>query len=392
MTINRRVLLGAAFLMATSAIGPGFLTQTAVFTSQLGASFGFAILISIILDIGAQLNIWRIITVSGMRAQDIGNAVFSGLGTTVSILVVFGGLAFNIGNVAGCGLGLNALLGLDARVGAVVSGVLAILLFLVRDAGKAMDRFAQLLGFVMIVLTLYVAIIARPPLLEAVQRSVLPAEIDVITIVTLVGGTVGGYITFAGGHRLLDAGLTGMEAVPEVSRSAITGIMVTGAMRVLLFLAALGVVAKDITPDAANPPASIFHHAAGQVGLRMFGMVMWAAAVTSVVGASYTSISFLRTLHPRIDASQRTAIVSFIALATIAFLILGRPVKTLIIVGALNGMILPLALAAILLAAHRSKIVGQYRHPYSLTLFGALVVLVMTAMSVYTIIRVLGSL
>lgn len=392
MAINRRVLLGAAFLMATSAIGPGFLTQTAVFTGQLGASFGFAILVSIILDVGAQLNIWRIIAVSGMRAQDIGNAVFPGLGTTVSVLVVFGGLAFNIGNVAGCGLGLNALLGLDPRVGAVASGIFAILLFLVRDAGKAMDRFAQMLGFVMIALTLYVAIIARPPLLEAVQKSVLPAEIDILTIVTLVGGTVGGYITFAGGHRLLDAGLTGIDALPSVSRSAITGIMVTGAMRVLLFLAALGVVAKGITPDAANPPASIFQHAAGQVGLRMFGMVMWAAAVTSVVGASYTSISFLRTLHPRIDASQRAAIISFITLATIAFLVLGRPVKTLIIAGALNGMILPLALAAVLLAAHRSSIVREYKHPVWLTAFGVLVVVVMTAMSVYTIIRALGSL
>ena len=31
-------LLGAAFLMATSAIGPGFLTQTATFTGQYQAS------------------------------------------------------------------------------------------------------------------------------------------------------------------------------------------------------------------------------------------------------------------------------------------------------------------------------------------------------------------
>jgi Mn2+/Fe2+ NRAMP family transporter len=385
--MNRRVLLGAAFLMATSAIGPGFLTQTAVFTAQLAASFGFAILVSIILDIGAQLNIWRIIAVSGLRAQDIGNAVLPGLGTTVSILVVIGGLAFNIGNVAGCGLGLQALLGLDPRVGAIVSGVIAVLLFVVRDAGKAMDLFAQVLGFVMILLTIYVAIVARPPLLEAVQRSVAPTQIDVLTIVTLVGGTVGGYITFAGGHRLLDAGFSGVEALPSVSRSAITGILVTGTMRVLLFLAALGIVAQGITPDPANPPASIFQHAAGQVGLRVFGVVMWAAAITSVVGASYTSISFLRTLHPRIDRSQRTAIISFIALATIAFLIVGRPVKTLIVVGALNGMILPLALGSILLAAHRTDIVRDYKHPRWMTTFGALVVIVMSAMSVYTMIR-----
>ena len=77
-TSNRSVLIGAAFLMATSAIGPGFLTQTAVFTQQLGASFGFVILISVILDIVAQLNIWRIITVAGQPAQDIANKVFRG--------------------------------------------------------------------------------------------------------------------------------------------------------------------------------------------------------------------------------------------------------------------------------------------------------------------------
>jgi Mn2+/Fe2+ NRAMP family transporter len=40
------VLLGAAFLMATSSIGPGFLTQTTVFTGKLMASFGFVILMS----------------------------------------------------------------------------------------------------------------------------------------------------------------------------------------------------------------------------------------------------------------------------------------------------------------------------------------------------------
>jgi Mn2+/Fe2+ NRAMP family transporter len=387
VSMNRRVVLGAAFLMATSAIGPGFLTQTAVFTAQLGASFGFAILLSIILDIGAQLNIWRVLTVSGMRAQDIGNAVLPGLGTLVSVLVVLGGLAFNIGNIAGCALGLHALFGMDARIGAALSCAIAILLFVVRDAGKAMDRFAQLLGLLMIVLTLYVAVSAQPPLLEAAYRSVLPSQLDVLVIVTLVGGTVGGYITFAGGHRLIDAGVTGIAALPAVSRGAVTGITVTAFMRVLLFLAALGVVGQGFQLDAANPPASVFQHAAGALGLRLFGLVMWSAAVTSVVGASYTSVSFMRTWHPRIDAMHRVAIIGFISIATLLFLWIGRPVKTLIAVGALNGMILPIALASILLAARNRRIVGEYRHSAWLTVFGAMVVIVMTALSVYTIVN-----
>ena len=66
---NWSVLIGAAFLMATSAIGPGFLTQTAVFTEQLGASFGFVILLSILLDAFAQLNVWRIIAVADKPAR-----------------------------------------------------------------------------------------------------------------------------------------------------------------------------------------------------------------------------------------------------------------------------------------------------------------------------------
>src|SRR5687768_5573816 len=101
---NWSILLGAAFLMATSAVGPGFLTQTTVFTQQLGASFGFVILISIVLDIGVQLNVWQVIAVAQKRAQDIANQLLPGLGVFISILIVLGGLAFNIGNIAGTSL------------------------------------------------------------------------------------------------------------------------------------------------------------------------------------------------------------------------------------------------------------------------------------------------
>src|SRR5918995_5546281 len=128
------VLLGAAFLMATSAIGPGFLTQTAVFTEQLGASFGFVILASVLLDLGAQLNIWRVIAGSGRRAQDIANGVWPGLGHTLAVLVAMGGLAFNVGNVAGAGLGLNVVLGVSVNTGALASAAIAIALFVVPRA------------------------------------------------------------------------------------------------------------------------------------------------------------------------------------------------------------------------------------------------------------------
>lgn len=293
--LDLSVLLGAAFLMATSSIGPGFLTQTTVFTQQLAASFGFVILITIILDIGAQLNVWRVIGISGKRGQDVANMVLPGLGYFVALLIVMGGLGFNIGNIAGAGMGFNVLFGIDTVTGAVISAIVAISIFIVKEAGRIMDKFTQAAGLVMIVLTLYVAVSSAPPVGEAVMKTFAPDTIDPMTIVTIVGGTVGGYITFSGGHRLIDAGITGKDALPQISRSAVTGICLTGVMRVLLFLATLGVISAGMQLDSSNPPASVFQLATGNVGYKVFGVVMWAAAISSVVGAAYTSVSFIRT-------------------------------------------------------------------------------------------------
>ena len=372
--------------MATSAVGPGFLTQTTVFTAQLKASFGFVILISVILDIFAQLNIWRVLTVTGKRAQDIANETIGGSGYVLATLVAFGGLIFNVGNIAGCGLGMNVLFGIPVWFGALISAALAIAIFLVKEAGRAMDVFVKILGIVMLILIVYVVFAAHPPLGEAVYRTFIPAEISVKLIVTLVGGTVGGYITFAGAHRLIDAGISGPEAIPEVNRSAVAGIMLTASLRVLLFLAALGVVSLGLSIDPANPPASVFQNAAGQVGYKLFGIVMWAAAITSVVGAAFTSVSFFKNFHPRIERQSNYVIVAFIVVSTLLFLTVGNPVRVLLWAGTLNGFILPIGLALVLLASRQTKVMKGYAHSAFLQIAGWLVVLIMATFSILTIV------
>lgn len=375
--------------MATSAIGPGFLTQTTVFTDKLLASFGFVILISILLDIIAQVNIWRILSVTGKRAQDIANEMIPGLGYGLAALILLGGIAFNIGNIGGCGLGIEVLTGLPNVYGAAISCGIALFIFWMKEAGNFMDAFTKILGIIMVLLTLYVAISSQPPLTDALHRSFVPLSIDAKAIVTLVGGTVGGYICFAGGHRLLDAGYKGVEAVPAVTRSAVTGICVTAVMRIVLFLAVLGVVSAGNLLDANNPPASVFKIAAGEMGYRFFGVVMWCAAITSVVGAAYTSVSFLRTFHPWIEKNYRWLITGFILLSGFIYVLIGNPVKILVTVGALNGLILPVALAVMLLVIRRKKIAG-YAHPLWLAVSGWLVVGLMTYMSFLTIKGWLG--
>ena len=363
-------MIAAVFLMATSAIGPGFITQTATFTSTLGAAFAFGILASILIDFVVQLNIWRVVTLTRMRASDLANAALPGSGYLLTVLVVIGGLFFNIGNIGGTGLGLNALVGLDPKWGGFLSALFALGLFLSRRAGVAFDRLVIVAGVVMIALTVYVAFVSSPPVGEALRQTVFPDQVDFATITTIVGGTVGGYITYAGAHRLLDKGLTGPENLDAVSRAALTGIAVTGVMRFVLFLAVLGVVASgtqiDLSGGSANPAAQAFEAAAGTMGLRLFGAILWVAALTSVIGAAYTSVSFLTVF--KADMSERTrdiATVAFIGISLVLYLVITTPpAKMLVFVGGLNGLILPIGFSIVLYAAWaRSDLMGGHRYP-----------------------------
>ncbi|GAC1374616.1 MAG: divalent metal cation transporter [Hymenobacter sp.] len=384
--------LGAAFLMANSSIGPGFLTQTTVFTQQLLTSFGFVILISVVLDVGAQLNTWRILTVSELRAQDLANRLLPGLGYFLAAMVILGGFAFNIGNIAGCGLGLNVLTGLSFEQGAIISCGVALVLFWVREIGKMLDGFTKLLGTVKILLTLGIAFSAHPPLLQALHHTLLPVKISAAAIVTIVGGTVGGYITFSGAHRLLDAGIKGPGQQAEVTRSAISGIVISTIMRFVLFLAIVGVLSHGAVLAHVYPSPCPVGTAEGQLGGRVVGVILGGAAISAGVGAAYTSVSFFKTFHPVFARYERVCISVFIVLSTGIFVLVGKPTQLLIFAGAINGLILPIALGIVLVAATSRRLMNGYRHPRWMLAAGWVVVLMMGGLSVPVLVEQVGKL
>jgi Mn2+/Fe2+ NRAMP family transporter len=113
--------------------------------------------------------------------------------------------------------------------------------------------------------------------------------------------------------------------------------------------------------------------------------VIWAAAITSVVGSAWTSVSFVRTLSRTVDRFHTLVIVGFIVTSTTVFVAVGQPIKLLVLVGALNALILPASLAAMLLASRRRDLMGEYRHPAWLAIAGIVVVIAMVGLGGYTI-------
>ncbi|MCF8999885.1 NRAMP family divalent metal transporter [Acinetobacter nectaris] len=378
-TERQWALIASIFLMATSAMGPGFLTQTATFTAKMGAAFGFGILLSIIIDYVVQQNIWRVVTLTQMRAPEVANAALPGSGYVLAVLVITGGFFFNIGNIAGAALGLNVLFGIDTKWGGVISGAIAILIFASKQATAVIDKSMIVLGIVKILLVVIVAVIVAPPVADAFHQTILPSHIDFASITTIVGGTVGGYICYSGAHRLLDKGAVGPENIKEVSNAATKGIIVVGIVRYVLFLAILGVVASgaviDLASKNANPAAQAFQYAAGTFGFKIFGLIFFAAGVSSSIGAAYTSVSFFPIFKKNISLKQRNkCTIIFLAAALLLFVIWGAtPASLLIFVGGFNGLILPIGLTLfVYVAVFRKDLIGQQGYPKWLTVLGVL--------------------
>ncbi|PIB11493.1 NRAMP family divalent metal transporter [Vibrio rotiferianus] len=379
---QKKAILSVAFLMATTSVGPGFLTQTAVFTNIYKIDMAFPVFASMFITFGIVMNLWRIVGVSGMRIQDIANKVAPGMGYVVGILLALGAVAFNFGNVSASALGIDVLTGVDTTWGALFTGVVGCLLFVVHNASKRMDEMARYLGLFMIILIAYVAMTSLPPMGETLSAAVMPTDIGSLLLptLTIVGGAVGGYYT--GAQRLVDIGLQGKENVPAIKTAAWAGISIAVVIRILLFMAVFGVIATGVTLDSTNPAADAFRQGVGEVGYFIFGLVLFVASITSVVGNSYMAISLIKTLFPIVARNEKAWCVGFIIITSLGTVTMNMPILLLMLAGLVNSIILPIVLGMMLVATRRKDIVGDYKHPAYLTLTGIAIVVVMAASSV----------
>ena len=100
-------------------------------------------------------------------------------------------------------------------------------------------------------------------------------------------------------------------------------------------------------------------------GLRIFGVVLWAAAITCVIGASYTTVSFVTSRTGTSERLRTVLVCGFIAFTTLVFVSVGTPPATLLVfAGAFNGLLLPFGIGVLLwVAARRADLLRGYTLP-----------------------------
>ena len=78
---------------------------------------------------------------------------------------------------------------------------------------------------------------------------------------------------------------------------------------------------------------------------------------------------------PFIARNENRFIIGFIALSTTVMAVSGGASRLLVAAGTVNGLILPLSLSLMLIAATKKKIIGAYRHSRFLLAAGAVIAL-----------------
>jgi Mn2+/Fe2+ NRAMP family transporter len=76
----------------------------------------------------------------------------------------------------------------------------------------------------------------------------------------------------------------------------------------------------------------------------------------------------------------------FIIASTLIFITVGKPKDLLLLAGLVNGLILPIALAVMLIAGRKLPLLKQFKYPLWMEMAGWLVVLLMGGMSVFALI------
>jgi len=74
---------------------------------------------------------------------------------------------------------------------------------------------------------------------------------------------------------------------------------------------------------------------------------------------------------------ERWCISVFIVISTGIFVWIGKPRQLLIAAGAINGLILPIALSIVLIAATKTSLMKGYKHPVWMQVAGWMVVIAM---------------
>lgn len=342
-------------VISAAFIGPGTVTTAA----QAGASFGFQLMWALTFSIAAAIVLQeaaaRITIASGKSLGGIIALRYAERGRALCVAlfaaVAFGCAAYEAGNIVGAAAGLRSLVPVARPVAALcVAFPAALLLWSGRHAliARILGVAVFLMGFAFI----YSAITGPGSAGDWLKGAVVPSVPagSLLIITGLIGTTIVPYNLF------LAAGIGKGQSVAEMRAGLAPAILIGGLISMAIVAVGAGVVGEFSYAAVADT----LRNRLGPSGSVLFGFGLFAAGATSAItaplAAAMTAQSLLGNRAGWKPAHFRWVWVLVLGIGLVFGLLNVKPIPAIILAQAINGLLLPLVTAFVLLAVNDRKL------------------------------------
>ena len=349
-------------VISAAFIGPGSVTTGAsagsLFQLNLLWAVTFATLGCIFIqEISARLTIVSGITMGQALTRKYGHQKSAWLKYALGIPVIIGCAAYQAGNILGAVSGLNLMTGMSLKILTLVVTILVGIILWTDKREIIFWLLAALVGLMGIAF-LVLAADTHFTFQEYLKYSLiprLPAGSELLTL-GLVGTTIVPYNVFLG------SGISKGQTVPLMRLGLTISVVMGGLITAAILIA--GTTVKSFTNF--NELADALVANSGAIGGWTLGVGLFAAGFASSITSPYAASVIASSVF---DWKTRWQKVSWMAvlLTGFAFGMSGiKPVPVIVAVQALNGLILPLITAYLILLINDPDIIPP-EHQHSLT-------------------------
>lgn len=392
---------GPGMMVSAAFIGPGTVTACTL----AGANFGFALLWALVFatitTIILQSFAVRIALVTQLGlAEAMLTSVASPVIRTLAALLlisalVLGNAAYEAGNMSGAALGLEAINGGSLPFG-LAPVIITIALFASAMLIFSKPRWVEnvLIALVLLMSAAFILtfLLIRPDL-GALLQGFVPSIPDggLMTAIALIGTTIVPYNLFL--HAASVRERWDKEQLPEAQMDNMISIGIGGLVSMtILATAAASLFGSGETIENAVDMAGQLTPLFGSMATVTLGAGLFAAGLTSAITAPLATGYIVQEIFKSTQSRRPFQIGALIVIlsGTVASLAGYRPVELIFIAQIANGLLLPIVAVFLLKLANDKKLLGQYANGLKANIFGALILLITTALGFRLIARALG--
>ncbi len=397
--IARLRSVGPGALIAASFVGPGTVTTV----SATGAEFGYALTWTIIFSVVATIVLQEMSARVGIVSrQGLGEALRSQLDNpgvrytlivlTISTLVIGTG-SYLVGDLTGGAIGFAEFTGTSAQIWPpVIATIVAGMLW--TGNYKLIEKV--FVGLLMVLLASFVvtALLVGPDF-AALSSGLVPSVPDgsQMLIAGLLGTTIVGYNLFLHASSVQDRWPDSTH-LPESRLDTILTISLGGFVTLAIMITAaaafplgtqvedLARISEQLRPTAGSHASTIF-----SIGLIA---ASFTSASTGPLATAYAVAGMLGWERDLASNKFRAVWAPLLLVGTIGASLGINPVEVILAAQVLNLLLLPVVIVLLLYFVNDGDLVGEFTNDLKQNVLGAVVTVVIIAISVQSLISVLG--